>query len=139
MHAKGRRGSRRLLLQALYQAQLAGHSADDLQAQFAGQAEFAAADQEYFRELLARVIAERDLFDAHISEYGDIVAEQLDPVERAILWIALAEICSRPDVPNKVIINEAVELGKRYGAEGGYRYVNAVLDKAMAGLRQGAA
>ena len=64
--------------------------------------------------------------------------QKLDPVERAVLWIAFAELCFQPDVPTKVILNEAIELAKLYGAEGGYRYINGLLDKASANLRPAA-
>jgi N utilization substance protein B len=85
--------------------------------------------------LLGQIETARAALDIHISEFGDIPAEQLDPVEHAVLWIALAEFCFQPDVPAKVILNEAIELAKSYGAEGGYRYINGLLNKAAANLR----
>ena len=56
--------------------------------------------------------------------------DQLDAVGRAILLLALAELKTRPDIPTRVVINEAVELAKRFGATGSFKFVNAVLDKA---------
>jgi len=60
---------------------------------------------------------------------------QLDPVEHALLWIGVAELSSQADVPTNVIINEAVELAKEFGAQDSFRYINAVLDKAAKSLR----
>jgi N utilization substance protein B len=60
---------------------------------------------------------------------------QLDPVERGILWIGLTELRSHPDVPAGVVIDEAVELAREFGAQDGYRYVNAVLDYMAPKLR----
>ncbi|HSD54524.1 MAG TPA: transcription antitermination protein NusB, partial [Burkholderiales bacterium] len=60
---------------------------------------------------------------------------QLDPVERAVLWIGVYELGRRPDVPYRVVINEGVELAKRFGATDGHKFVNAVLDRAARSLR----
>jgi N utilization substance protein B len=135
MAARGRHGARRLLVQALYQMQLSGHDLDELEAQFRGDPRYANADTAYFDELLASICGGPAQLDERISEYGDIPAEQIDPVEKAVMWVALTELEHSPDVPVKVIINEAIELTKTFGAEGGYRYVNGLLDKAAADLR----
>lgn len=73
--------------------------------------------------------------DALIAAQADRSLEQLDPVNRAVLWLGLAELMLRHDVPVKVVINEAVDLAKRYGPVSGYRFVNAVLDRAAPALR----
>jgi len=138
MSAHGRQGSRQLLLQALYQSQLAGTEGVELLAQFAARPAFENADGDYFRVLLGQVETHRDELDVHIGEFGDIAAQQIDPVERSVLWIALAELCFQPEVPTRVILNEAIELAKCYGAEGGYRYINGLLDKAAGKLRPAA-
>lgn len=135
MSAPSRHKARRLLLQALYQMQLTGHAADELQQQFADDPEAEGADLGYFSSLLDSIGNTIEELDAHISVYGDIPADQLDPVEHAILWTALAELKEQADVPPKVVINEAVKLAKSFGAEGGYKFINGVLDKAAADLR----
>ena len=139
MALRGRPGARRLLLQALYQSQLAGHDRQELAQQYSEHVDYAAVDSAYFLQLLAEVDGARAELDMDICLYGDIVAEQLDPVEHAILWIAFAEFRFHPDVPPKVVINEAIELAKGFGADGGHRYVNGLLDKAAAdkGLTRG--
>jgi transcription antitermination factor NusB len=60
--------------------------------------------------------------------------QAVDPVERAVLLIALYELTARPDVPYRVAINEAVALAKRFGATDGFKFVNAVLDRAARAL-----
>ncbi len=115
--------------------QLTGHSPEELTAQFSDDPESAGADMDYFVGLLALVADTQSELDKSIGRYGDIPAEQLDPIEHAILWIAMAELREGSDVPPKVAINEAIELAKTFGAEGGYRYVNGLLDKASADLR----
>lgn len=138
MKKSGRQGARQLALQALYQAQISGHEREDLAAQFADEPGYRLCEQPYFETLLDEAFSYREHLDSDIGEYGDIPAEQLDPVERAVLWIALAEMRFHEDVPVPVVINEAIELTKLYGAEGGHRYINGLLDKAGRSLRPAA-
>jgi N utilization substance protein B len=67
--------------------------------------------------------------------YLDRPLKDLDPVERAVLRMATYELMSRIDVPYKVIINEAVNLTKKFGAEQAYKYINGVLDHTARKLR----
>ncbi len=133
-NVRSRRGARDLLVRALYQWQLADHDLSELLGQFELEADFAAADQAYFRALLEVVLSDVETLDATIARFAVRPTAQLDAVGRAILLLALAELRNRPDVPTNAIINEAVELAKRYGATDSYRFVNALLDKAAAEL-----
>jgi N utilization substance protein B len=128
--SRGRQRARELLVRALYQWQLTGHSRSELIEQFAADPEYGKADEEYFRELLAKVLEDAPALDGMIARHAVRAVEQLDAVGRAVLLLALAELKWRPDVPVKVIINEAVELAKRYGAADSFKFVNAVLDKS---------
>jgi N utilization substance protein B len=128
-----------LLVKALYQWQLAGHTVAEISAQFAAHEEFARCDRDFFRELLAVTIDDAAALDVLIARQAARGLEQLDAVGRAILLLGLAELKFRDDVPSKVVINEAVELAKRYGAADSYKFVNALLDKTARELRGGAA
>jgi N utilization substance protein B len=128
-----------LLVKALYQWQLAGHSVAELTAQFAADEDYARADRDFFGQLLAVVVDDAAALDALIARQATRGLEQLDAVGRAILLLGLAELKFRDDVPSKVVINEAVELAKRYGAADSFKFVNAVLDKTSRELRSGAA
>ena len=123
-------------MKALYQWQIAGHGAAEIEAQFAALADFARCDGEYFFALLRTVIAEAAALDKQIARHAVRSLEQLDAVGHAILLLGLAELNSRPDVPTKVVINEAVELAKRYGASDSHKFVNAVLDKTARELKR---
>ena len=92
-------------------------------------------DREYFEELLRGCIKSKPDLDASITPFIDRPLEQLDPVEAAILMIGIYELRSRLDVPYRVVINEAVDLAKRFGATDAHKYVNAVLDRAAKELR----
>jgi len=133
--AKSRQRGRALLVRALYQWQLAGHDYAELDAQFSALPEFARIDAEHFRGLLEKAIEESAAFDRVIASHAVRKLDQLDAVGRAVLLMALAELMYRHDVPTKVVINEAVELAKRYGAADSFKFVNAVVDKAAKELR----
>jgi len=127
---RARSAARRQLVQALYQWQLAAQPWQDVFQQFAAQPEFGAVDAAYFREALMQIATSREALDAEMAQHAQIAPDQLDPVEHAILFMGLWELMHRPDVPYRVVLNESVELAKRFGATDGHKFVNAVLDRA---------
>lgn len=133
--ARGRHGARRLLVQALYQRQLAGHDAGELIAQFSAGREFRGIDAEYFRILIGEIVGHEPSLDTLIADAADRPVSQLDPVERAVLWLGLMELRAHPDVPAGVVIDEAIELAREFGAQDSFRYINAVLDTMALRLR----
>ncbi len=133
--ARARSLSRKLVMQALYQWQLTGQSAAELRNQYAAEEGYADADGEYFVELLQGVTAGAPALDAELGTLLDRPVEQLDPVEHAVLLIGLHELAQRPEIPFRVVINEGVDLAKRFGATDGHKFVNAVLDRAARKLR----
>lgn len=128
--------ARELLLQALYQKQIAGHDREELARQFRDQAAYERVDQEFFDELLVAICDSEADLDAAVASVIDRPLEQLDPVERGILHIGVFELQQRVDIPYRVVINEGVNLAKRFGAIDGHKYINACLDSAAQTLRQ---
>jgi N utilization substance protein B len=122
--------SRKLAMQALYQWQLTGQGCVDLRHQFAAEDGYSDADAGYFEGLLRGITESGAALDAELGTLVDRPVTQLDPVEHAILLIGLYELANCPDVPYRVVINEGVELAKRFGATDGHKFVNAVLDRA---------
>lgn len=134
--APGRRGrARELLVQALYQMQLAGHDYQELLRQFRERPEYGRVEQSFFDEVLEGVCERQAELEAAIAKYADRPLAQLDPVERGILLLGVFELMDRVDVPFRVVINEAVNLSKRFGAADGHKYINALLDRAAPALR----
>lgn len=129
-----RRRSRELALQALYAWQLGGGDAlEQLRVLGeSGEADGGLAES-LVRGVLGREAELRDL----IVPCLDRELGRLSPVERAILYIGAFELVAHPETPFKVVVNEAVELGKSFGGTGGHKYVNGVLEKLAAGLRPG--
>lgn len=133
--AGARRRARELIIQALYQKQLTGHDAAELLSQFQARAEYQRADKRYFDEILPVICEQQAELESKIAELADRPTAQLDPVEMAILLLGIFELGSRQDVPYRVVIDESVNLARRFGAVDGYKYINAVLDKAANSLR----
>lgn len=124
--------ARRRALQAVYAWQMSGTSAREVIAQFAHEQAREVADLEYFEDLVRGVDRHCEALDHALAPFLDRDIEQVDPIERAVLRIAAYELRERRDVPYRVVINEAIETAKRFGAEHGHTYVNGVLDRAAA-------
>jgi N utilization substance protein B len=127
--------ARELMVQALYQKQLAGHECDELVEQFHLQAAYQRVDKEFFDTVFPAICNAQADLEGQISELIDRPLEQLDPVELAVLLIGVYELKSLPDVPFRVVINEGVNLAKRFGSVEGHKYINACLDAAAKILR----
>ena len=128
--------ARELMLQALYQKQIAGHECDELLEQFHEQAAYKRVDQEFFDESFADICKAQAGLQESIAEVIDRPLEQLDPVELGILLIGVFELQNRVDIPFRVVINEGVNLAKRFGALDGHKYINACLDNAAQSMRE---
>ena len=127
--------SRRRALQAIYAWQLSATSEGALIAEFAHEQAHEIADLEYFEDLVRGVMRHVAELDAALAGFIDRTVNEVDPIERAALRIAAYELLHRPDVPYRVVINEAIDSTKRFGSEHGHTYVNGVLYKAAVVLR----
>lgn len=135
MSKGSRHKARQAAVQALYQWQLTQELTGGVEAHFVLEQEFAGIDMEYFQQLLSEIPRHRAKLDQSLRPHVDRALEDIDPVERAILWLGAYELEFRPEIPYRVVLDEAVELAKTFGAEHGHRYVNAVLDKMALRLR----
>lgn len=136
MNPHARHKARRLALQAIYQWQSAQHSVQNIFTQFMAEQDIKNADVDYFKELLENIAVQADALDEHCKAYLDRSIKELDPIELAILRIAIYEFTQHPEIPYRVVINEAVELAKKFGATDGHKYVNGVLDKVAKEIRK---
>jgi N utilization substance protein B len=134
---QSRRGlARRLTVQALYQWLINETTPDAMLRQFREQPEgLGRADGEYFNELLKGVVLNAPQLTIALVPHLDRPLNQLDPVEHAVLLLAAFELQHEPAVPWRVVVNEAVNLAKMFGAEDGYKFVNGVLDKLARAVR----
>lgn len=127
--------ARRRALQAIYAWQVGGSRMNAVVDQFRHEQDMEVADLEYFEDLLYGVERHVEAIDDALKPYVDREVGQIDPIERAALRLATYELKYRPDVPYRVILNEAIEVTKRFGADHGHSYVNGVLDKLASALR----
>jgi N utilization substance protein B len=121
--------ARRRAVQALYAWELGGNTMRKVIDDFRSEQDMQIADLEYFEDLLRGVEAHRAELDAGMAPFLDRDIERVDPIERAVLRLSAYELKHRVDVPYRVVLNEAVEVAKRFGSEQGHTYVNGVLDK----------
>jgi len=136
MSKPSRHMARQAAVQALYQWQLTGQTPEDIESHFISDHELKDVDIEYFHRLVREVPLHLHELDDHLTPHLDRGIEEVDPVERAILRLGAFELEFCLEIPYKVVINEAVELAKTFGAEHGHKYVNAVLDKVAGKLRK---
>ena len=130
-----RQCSRRLALQALYQWQFTQDTAEELTKQYQSDEYWEKSDHKYFSSIVAGSISESSILDDHINSASEYNVEQIDPIELAALRIATYELISCKEVPDKVVISEAIRLCKKFGSDEGFRLVNAILDKLAKQIR----
>ena len=135
--SSARRRSRELALQGLYQWQYTGTSAAQVLKNLSEMDGFAKADQAFLESELRGAIDEAGALRERLEPLADRKWEEVSPVERAILLIGAWELMHRPEIPYRATINEAIELGKRFGGTEGHKYVNGVLDKLAKSVRAG--
>lgn len=135
MKVSPRRRAREIALQGVYSWQMSQNQIDQIELALATSNDMKKVDMNYFQLLLRGVVRNASGLDAVIKPYLGRLPEELDPIEKAILRLATFELTEQLDVPYKVIINEAIELAKSFGAEDSHKFVNGALDKAVKTLR----
>jgi transcription antitermination protein NusB len=127
--------SRRHAVQAIYQWQMAGQDLSDIDNQFLEEEDLQSFEVPYFQDLLHGVPNNLVELDGLLKPALDRAIESVDPVERAVLRLGAYELSHHLEIPYRVVINEAVELAKVFGAEQGHKFVNGVLDKVAKTVR----
>lgn len=132
---EGRRRARRRALQALYQWQLNHDAPSAIIAQFVEEQNFEGVDQEYFKRLVQEVVTQQEKLDELIAPALERVDASLDQMERAVLRLGVNELLNHPEVPYRVVIDEAIELSHRFGSENAHTFINGVMDRLANQLR----
>lgn len=122
-------------MQALYQWQMTRQSPGEIEKNFLSDDTLKDIDLEYFHHLVREIPQQLPTLDDRLSPHVDRGIAEIDPVERAILRLGAFELEFHPEIPYRVVLNEAVELAKTFGAEHGHKYVNAVLDRVALTVR----
>ncbi len=127
--------SRRVALQALYVWEMTHEEPATIIKNFNEDGLLEGLEFDLFKELLNNISTQAVALDAVYAEYLDRSVAMIDPIERAVMRIGVYELQEKPEIPYKVVINECVELAKRFGAEEGHKFINGILDKASKQLR----
>lgn len=127
--------SRAAAVQALYQALVNNQALEKATLDFVTAENSDKMDTQYFNGLVEGVSKQLDALDTELAYAIDRDLTKIDPVESSVLRLAVFEFIHRPEVPYRVVLNEAVELAKSFGGEKGHQYVNGVLDKMGSKLR----
>lgn len=133
--AGSRKVAREFTLQGLYAWLVGGADVTLIAANLKEDEQFRRADEDYFRTLLYGVLKEEAALGARLAPLLDRPIAELSPIEHGILLIGAYELLHCPDVPWRVVINEGVELAKKFGGTDGHKYVNGVLDKLAQAVR----
>ena len=128
MRHNSRHLARRNAVQALYQWDITGQSVDEIENAFINDDAFVGVQRSYFQHLIENVPRQCEVLDGRLKQCISRELDSIDPVERAILRLSTYELLFRPDIPAKVVLNEAIELSRVFGSEEGFRFVNGVLD-----------
>lgn len=127
--------ARQSVVQALYQWQMTGENLEEIQRQFETNPEAEKFHKGYFEVLLFGVVDKLGDLDSLICDFADRDLEKMDPIEKAILRLGAYELVEKLDVPFRVIINECVNLAKKFGSDKSHAYVNSILDKVAKKIR----
>ena len=136
MKVAPRHKARELALQGVYSWQLSNNDVEQIELSLATSNDMKKVDMGFFQDLLRGSVGGFEELDKQIKPYLGRLPEELDPIEKAILRIATFELVQCIETPYKVVINEAIELAKSYGAQDSHKFVNGVLDKAVKTLRK---
>ena len=131
-----RRRARRRALQALYQWELNRSEVEEIFTQFLDEQDFSNVDMLLFKSLVRGVVKDHQELDEALQAFVDRPIRQLDVMEKAILRMGAFELKNSPEIPFPVILNECIDLARRFGAEQGHSFINGALDKAAAAWRQ---
>ncbi len=131
-----RHQARESALQAIYQWQLNETSVKQLKIQFVAEGFETPVDLDYFFELIQGVIDHIEDINKAMAPFLDREIKKINPVELAAIRVGICELLYHHEIPYKVVINEALDCTKTFGAEEGYRYVNGILDKVAQATRK---
>lgn len=134
--SQNRRKSRELVLKAVYRGMLNDSELSQVFRDMRDDPDYNKADEAYFKHLLQAVTENLVAIDGKIVNFIDRAISELSPVEHAILRIAGCELMFDLTIPYRVVINEGVELAKVFGGTDGHKYINGVLDKFAADVRE---
>lgn len=134
MYPKNRRQARKYIIQALYTWEISKNKISDIKKQYLKKMNLETTDIKYFEEVITEIITNYKTIDENIMLCLTRKTQKIGQIDKAILRLSFYEIFSRIDIPNKVSINEGIELAKIFGAKNSHKFINGVLNYAIHNL-----
>lgn len=131
-----RHKARHFALQAIYQWQMTGDSAQEIEKQFLEDQPVSGSDLDYMHDLISGVIANYEQLDNTYAPFLSRPLKDLDQVDKAVLRLGTFELMFRQEVPYRVVINESIMLAKEFAEQDSHKFVNGVLDKVVRSLQK---
>ena len=135
MNPKERHRARGMIIQALYEKDISNNENQQIIAGFLIDNPTLKFDRSYFQTSFITISASLSELDILYGKYLDRAFSALDPVSKAILRLGSFELKHQLEIPHKVVINEAIELAKNYGAKDSHKFINGILDKLAKEIR----
>lgn len=133
--ANPRHRARQFVLQGLYQSLVGGQDQASILAQAKDVAGFDKIDRDLYEKLLQQILGDTGGLQEALTPYLDRAWNEISPIEQGILLIGACELKHFPEIPYRVVLNEAIELARSYGGTDGHKFVNGILDKLATQLR----
>ena len=130
-----RHKARHFAMQAIYQWQMTGQIASEIERQFLEDQPLKGTDLDYMHALIVGVVANYEMLDETFEPYLSRPIDDLDKVDKAILRLATFELSFRQEIPYRVVINEAIILAKEFAEQDSHKFVNGVLDKVVRAIQ----
>ena len=126
INQKERRLSRECIVKILYQRDLTDYSFEEILESFVEKRNY---DNVYLENLLDLLDINSAYIDSFIIENTDLDLDDLTPIDKAIIRLAMCEFLYRDDIPGKVSINESVLIAKKFSTDDSYKFINNILDQ----------
>ncbi len=131
-----RHKARELALQALYQSDISGDGINRAVGELCEENANGRADLDYFRKVASGTWNRLDELDGWIAQAANNWSpKRISTIDRNILRQGVYELLAEPELPIKVVINEAIELSKRYGGDGSRSFINGIMDRLAGEIR----
>ena len=125
-----RRKARELIMKSIYRGLVNQFDVLQIQKDIKEDPDFIRADEIFYNDTFSGVVENFTSLKDEICTYLDRDYNELSPIELAIIFSALYELKFHPDIPYRVVINEAIEVAKSFGGSDGFKFINGVLNKA---------
>ena len=128
INSKQRTIARENILKVLYQQNLNEYTFSDILKTFIEKREY---DKDYFENIILLIEKNNQKIVSFIEDNTDLKLESLIPVDKSILMLSVCELIYRNDVPKKVILNESINIAKKYSTDESYKFINNILDQLL--------